>query len=292
MSSTEGARTILESALRRGIGRPAARLSRIVAIAVLLGMAVSHLRWMIADWSLHDMNVYWDAAIRLRDGEPLYVAVNPLDVYRYAPWFAYAWVPLTYLPKPVVDVGWSVLLLVASALAIVPLIRIGTTPALILALLFGPLLFAISSIGNIQPLMVLALTWGIPRRSGPVWIALFASLKAVPLAFVLVYVARREWVRVIVTVLLTAVLVAPILAHEIPAEVLSPGDAAHLTPPVYLALAGAAGVAALVAAWKRSRWTPFLAAIAAVTGLPRLFMYEVSTLLVGTLGAIDDPPRR
>jgi hypothetical protein len=288
------AQTMVESALRIRAARAAprlSRLSRMIAIAVLLGMAVSHLRWMIADWSLHDMNVYWDAAVRLRGGEPLYVGVNPLDVYRYAPWFAYVWVPLTYLPKPVVDVGWSLMLLGASGVAIAPLVRIGTTSALILALLYGPLLFAISSIGNIQPLMVLALTWGIPRRSGPVWIALAASLKAVPIAFVLVYVARREWWKVIATVVFTAILVAPILAFPIPPEVLSPGDAAHLSLPAYLALGSVAGALALVAAWRGSRWTPFMAAAAAVIGLPRLFMYEVSTLLVGTLRVTEDPPR-
>jgi hypothetical protein len=59
-----------------------ARLARMVAIAVLVGVAVSHLRWMIADWNLHDMNVYWDAAMRLRNGQELYAAVDPIDVYR------------------------------------------------------------------------------------------------------------------------------------------------------------------------------------------------------------------
>jgi hypothetical protein len=260
-----------------------ARVARMVAIAVLVGIAVSHLRWMIADWNLHDMNVYWDAAMRLRNGQELYAAVDPIDVYRYAPWFAYAWVPLTYLPKPMVDVGWSAILLVASGIAIWPLIRERTRGSLLVALLLGPLLFAISSVGNIQPLMMLALLYGIPRASGPIWIALAASLKVVPIAFVLIYVSRREWSKVAWSLVLTAGLGAPALLYHIPPEVLSPGAAQTLPLAAVAVVATASLVVATVIAWRSQRWAPLAAATASVLVLPRLFLYEVSMLLVGTL---------
>ena len=50
-----------------------------------------------------DVSAYWEAANRLRDGDPLYQAraANASDLYRYAPWFATAWIPLTYLPQAV-----------------------------------------------------------------------------------------------------------------------------------------------------------------------------------------------
>lgn len=56
-----------------------------------------------------DVAAYWGAAERIRAGEPLYVAgvANASDLYRYAPWFAYAWVPLTYLPSDIVTSAWS-----------------------------------------------------------------------------------------------------------------------------------------------------------------------------------------
>lgn len=187
------------------------------------------------------------------------------------------------MPKPIVEIGWSLVLLVASALATVPLLRLGTRAAMLAALLFAPLLFAISSIGNVQPLLVLVLAWGIPRRSGPIWIALAASLKIVPIAFVLVYLARREWWRALAAILLTAVLVAPALLFSIPAEVFSAGRAAHLPTPLWAALAAAVAAAAVAVAWRGSGWTPLAAAVSGVAALPRLFLYEISLIEVGAL---------
>src|SRR3972149_6330968 len=48
-----------------------------------------------------DVAAYWEAAERIRAGEPLYVAgaANASDLYRYAPRVAYVWGPLTFLPR-------------------------------------------------------------------------------------------------------------------------------------------------------------------------------------------------
>jgi hypothetical protein len=267
------------------------RWSRWVVLGVLVAMAASHLRWMIADWNLHDARYYYDAAVHLRHGENLYVVGAPRSTFRYPPWFAAAWIPLTFLPKEAAVIAWSVAMLVASAWAIWPLIRQGTPAALLAALLFGELLFAISSIGNVQPLMVGLLLWGIPRRSGPFWIALAASLKVTPLAFVLVYVARREWWRAGLAAGLTLVFVAPMFLYEIPANVFSVGSMAILPPLVWLPLAILAGGGAVVTALGRSRWTPLAAGIAAVLCLPRLLMYDVAMLMPAAVTCSSRVPK-
>src|SRR5688572_27061268 len=105
---------------------PAWRFARLIAIAVIVAIGVNSIVYAIFDWHLADMHVYQDAALRIRAGEPLYGGdVDALSAYRYAPWFAYAWVPLTYLPQIVIDVGWSIFLLAGSALALWPGIRLG-----------------------------------------------------------------------------------------------------------------------------------------------------------------------
>src|SRR5207248_1690343 len=70
------------------------------------------------------MDAYWNAAMRLRAGQPLYAPGLPTDsdLYRYAPWFAYAWVPLTYLPKGAVLVAWMGICLAAAIASVAPLL--------------------------------------------------------------------------------------------------------------------------------------------------------------------------
>ena len=75
--------------------RPIARLSRLLVMAILLGyLGYTLASWFIA-WNPADAGAYYDAAHRLTTGQPLYPPVNPEahEVYRYAPWFAIAWMP-------------------------------------------------------------------------------------------------------------------------------------------------------------------------------------------------------
>src|SRR5436309_15799433 len=103
-------------------------------------------------WPLHDIDVYLGAAMRLRTGQPLYIPGDvAVDSFWYAPWFAVAWMPLTFLPRLVVAVLWSGALLAATAVVTVMLARIGRNGPM-LALLVGPLLFAVSAGGTIQAL--------------------------------------------------------------------------------------------------------------------------------------------
>jgi len=139
------------------------RYGRLVLVAVLVAMAVDEVYFAVREWPLHDMDVYLGAAMRLRTGQPLYIPGDvAVDSFWYAPWFAVAWMPLTFLPRLVVAVLWSAVLLAATAVVTVGLGRIGRNGPM-LALLVGPLLFAVSAGGNIQALMVLSLLWGFNR---------------------------------------------------------------------------------------------------------------------------------
>lgn len=61
-------------------------------------------------------------------------------------------------------------------------------------MLWSGILLAASA-SALVPLIVAALVLGVERRTGPPWIAFAASLKAVPILFVVTYLGRREWVR-------------------------------------------------------------------------------------------------
>jgi hypothetical protein len=189
-------------------------------------------------------------------------------------------VPLTLLPRGLVAVGWEVALLAAAAAVLVPLLN---RSGLALAALLGPLLFAVTAGGNVQALLVCALLYGIHRPSGPIWVAIAASLKATPILLVAVYAARREWGRVAVTLALTALLVAPMAAYDLAPLTnrvagVEPGLLA-ISPPVFAAV-GLATVAVVGAfAWRRSRWTLLAAAAGSVVTLGRLFAYDATVVL-------------
>jgi hypothetical protein len=231
-----------------------------------------------------DVAAYWGAAERIRTGEPLYVAglANASDLYRYAPWFAYAWVPLTYLPRDAVTVIWVGLMLAAAIASTLPLLRHGLAGAAAFAL-FAPLQLQGAVFGNVQPLLVLMLMWGVERRSGPLWIAIGASLKAVPLLLVLVYAGRGEWLRAGLALLLTAVLVAPALLFDLSAYPTQSGPGqmslTAVAVPVYVLAAVAAAGLAFLAARSRYRWV--VGALAMLAALPRALTYEAGFLLVG-----------
>jgi hypothetical protein len=240
---------------------------------------------------LKDSDAYWNAALRLRSGQPLYPPLGNVEdpeIYRYSPWFAAVWVPFTFLPREIVRVGWGAILVVSALACVWPAARTRHLAGILLAVLLGAVLIRTASSGNVQPLMLATLVWGVDRRSGPLWIAAAASLKAVPLLYVAVYVARRQWWRVAATLLLTAALVAPVLLFDVrnyPFEAGSVVDAPIATPWSWLVV-----VAALAAAWwLRSSPQAWIAASAAVLfALPRWVPYFPSWFLVGT----EAPPSK
>jgi hypothetical protein len=257
------------------------RLARIVTLALIVGIGFNHLWWSVTDWHLKDMNAYWDAGLRLRAGEALFPPVSDVlasEVYRYSPWFAWLWALITFIPRPLVNVAWSAILVAASIAAIWPLIE---RHAWLAVAFFLPILVGISAIGNVHSLLVAALVLGVERRSGPLWIGVAASLKLFPILFVLTYVGRRQWKRAAFSGAVAAVLLAPYLLYDLSNYVVSAGQGALLgdSPIIYLAVAVAAVTVALRVASTRHGW--LASATAVVVTLPRSFVYDVSWSLVG-----------
>ncbi len=274
--STHAARTRLEW-LRLGIGA--------AILAVLLALT----GWALLSYALSqqvgtDVAAYWRAAERLRSGEPLYVAgaANASDLYRYAPWFAAAWIPLTFLHRDAVTAAWVGLMFAAALASTLPLLRRGPAGWAAFAI-FGPSQFEGAIYGNVQPLLVLLLMRGVERKAGPLWIALGASLKAVPLLLAVVYAGRGEWRRAALTVALTAVLVAPAFLFDLAGYSTSSGprqeSLAAVSPFLFVPLAAAAIAATWILAQTRYAW--LAGGLAMILSLPRLLDYQISFLLVG-----------
>jgi hypothetical protein len=260
------------------------RVARLIVTALIVGIGISQLVLTVTDWHLSDADAYWNAALRMRTGEALFpVIADPegSDVYRYSAWFAWVWVPLTYLPRAAVDVLWSAILLVASGLALLPLVH---RRAWLAVAFFVPILVGISAIGNVHPLIIAALVLGVERRSGPLWIALASSLKAFPILFALTYAGRREWGRLALTLLLAAALVLPTLLYDVSNYPGGSGVAGMLItwPPVYVLVIGAAILAAIGLANHRTSWLASATIVA--LSLPRFFVYDVSYVMVGMAG--------
>lgn len=257
--------------------------ARVAGLAVLAAFGVAALQQMQGNWWFQDSEAYWQAALRLRDGEALYPAVASEDasaVFRYAPWFAVAWVPLTLLPKMLVLGAWTAVLALAAAYCAWVALRHRSAAGAGLAVLATALLVPAAATGNVQPLLVASLLWGVERRSGPLWVALGASLKAAPILLVAVYVGRREWRRAGVTVVVTLALVLPMLLFDLRHY---PTDTAAATGPLptWLAVALAIALAALAIPLARTPYGWLTAAAGLVFGIPRWSYYQSSFLLIG-----------
>jgi hypothetical protein len=260
--------------------RRVVRLARIVVLAFVIGLGISHLYFAITDWSQTDATAYWTAAMRLREGQQLYPVVSNVEassVYRYAPWFAWLTVPFTFLPVQVAAAIWSTILIVASYLAVVPLVRHG---AWIQAGFFFPILIGISAYGNVHALLIAVLVWTVERRSGPLWIGIAASLKIFPILFALTYLGRGQWLRAAVAVVVGGLLWAPALLYDLTGYVTDPGEAGLFgSTGFYVAVGALTIVATLALARRRYAW--LASALSVVLVAPRVFIYNVTYLAVG-----------
>lgn len=256
---------------------------RRTAVVLVLGVLIAYAvlgSWAVAsNWYFYDAQGYWEAGLRLRSGGELYPPLADQDhpsVYRYAPWFAWAWAALTFLPRDAVLFAWGAVLATAAVWLLLQIPR--SAAGLVLALIFAPMLLRVLSQGNVHVLMVAMLVWGISRRSGPFWIAVGASLKVVPILFAALYIARREYARAGLAVLMTLLLWSPALLvglEDYPAAV---GGEAFPFGWFTFVIAGCA-LAALVVVPVRYR---ALAASLAVTfASPRWIPYNPSYLFVG-----------
>ncbi|HET6381255.1 MAG TPA: glycosyltransferase 87 family protein [candidate division Zixibacteria bacterium] len=229
-----------------------------------------------------DADAYWLAALRLREGEPLYLPAaayaDEIDIYRYAPWFAYAWVPLTYLPQESAYLVWRALLAAGAVAAVLPILRRLTPAGLVLTLLIFSLLVSNLPAANVTALLVGALAVSLRTRAGPVVLGLAGSLKIFPLLLVFGYVAERRWRDAVVAVGVAAILWAHLLAFRLenyPTEFGGVGLyrlAAWLWPVV--AVAAVVVIGGL--AHRRSRWTWLAAGAAIPLAVPRIWLPDAA----------------
>jgi hypothetical protein len=270
------------------------RVARLVALAVA---AFGVLLLIGAGWTPDvqpDADAYWLAAIRLRDGLPLYdpSITDQTEIYRYAPWFAYAWVPLTYLSQDTAYLLWRMVLLAAAGAAVWPLMRHPTPAGFILALLMFGLMVSNLPAANVTTLMVGALTVTLRTRAGPLVLGAAASLKGFPLLFVAGYLAERRWRNAALSVGVAAILWAPVLAFEgYPTAVggssffLGGTSLYTISAPVWIG-AGAIALGALVVlTWRGSGWTWLLVAACIPALVPRVWLPDGAYVLVGAVMA-------
>jgi len=272
--------------------RAIARLSRLLAMAILLGyLAYTLASWFIA-WNPADAGAYYDAAHRLTTGQPLYPPVNPEahEVYRYAPWFAVAWIPLTLLPRELAMHLWSLAMLGCAVVAVWPLLRRASWASVALAALAGQTLVETAMFGNVQPLVVATLVLAVGAASFPAWVGVTASIKLVPIAFVLVWAGRREWRPAVLALAVAAILWAPILLFDLTNYVTDPGTGLlslyAVSPPLWAVVALATAGVTVWLAVRRSEWAWVAVSVLMVVGPPRVVTSYVAFIVVGYLLAV------
>lgn len=195
--------------LREAAVRVFSASAMIIVIGFCAIWALANVVLVTAQWEFDDVHAYLGTAQRLLDGGPLYVLTpNLSDMYFYAPWFAYLWMPFAALPRIGVEVAWAVVLLVSNIAALVQLRR--TWAGLALALLLGGLLYRTAGWGNVQPLLVAFLVYTLPTRAGPWAVGVASSLKPWPILAVGVYLWRRQWTSAAISLTVAALLWLPI----------------------------------------------------------------------------------
>jgi hypothetical protein len=167
-------------------------------------------------WEFNDVHAYLGAAQRIADGGPVYApTADESELYRYSPWFAVFWIPLTRLPTLAVEVGWAVALIAATLLVLVNFRR--SWAELALTLLLGGLLYRTAGWGNVQPILVAALVYLLPTRAGPWVVGITASLKVWPLVAVVFYAWRRQWSAAAISLGVALALSLPVLLTDLKA---------------------------------------------------------------------------
>lgn len=261
--------------------------ARTLVVGILLGwLAYTFVSWFLV-WNPADAGAYYDAANRLTHGQPLYPPVDPEahEVFRYAPWFAVAWIPLTAVPRDFALHAWSLAMLACSLAAVWPLLRQRSWTSFALAALLGQTLVETAMFGNAHPLVVAVLVWTAGRRSFPAWVGVAASIKLVPILFAIVWVARRQWVPAGISVAAAGLLFAPLLLFDLSNYPRDPGTGLHslyaTSPVLWLAISVAAAGVTIWLGAIGSRYAWIAAAVLMFLGPPRVVLSYLAFLLVG-----------
>lgn len=268
------------------------RLSRlatalVVVLAIIGGVLGVGMLWLhLTTDPLIDVRAYYDAAVRLNAGQPLYLAggdpTRP-TYYFYPPLMAILMRPFAVLPFHVFALGWACVVL-ASFVSLVRTLGAGRRTFLALGLLGMPLGWALA-VGQAHIPMTLLVAIGQPWS-----IALAANVKLFPILIAVWWLGRRNFQAVSALIAWTLVLVVFQLLLE-PTGSLAFFSAVGLdqvagvqnlspyaiSPILWVVLVAAGGLAALVLA--PTRWGWAAAVTLATLASPRLLVYMLSELL-------------
>ena len=208
------------------------------------------------------------------------MGANADEVYRYAPWFAWLWVPLTYLPQDLVYGAWFAVLAASAAFTVVGLLPHGWSGLALASIVFGGLFYA-AAYGNPTPLITAVL---IGTRIHPVALGLAGSLKLYPLLLCFGYLAERRWRTTAIALGTAAVLWLPALFYGLDDYVRSPGGGGislwAVLPWIWLVFAiGSVAIAAWLC-FVRSGWAWLAAAAAILLAVPRIWPGDIGYLAV------------
>jgi hypothetical protein len=265
--------------------RPLVRVARLVTLAVAFGWAAYVLASWVLLWNPADAGAYYDAAARLWDGQALYPPIHPdaHEVYRYAPWFAYAWIPLTALPRDTALHLWSLAMLGCSLVAVWPLLRRGTPAALALGALTGGFLAETAMFGNAHPAVVALLVVTARTRWLAVAIGVAASIKLVPILLCAPWIRAGRWVRSGLALGVAAALWAPALLYDLSEYETDPGSGLlsfyAVSPWLWGILAVASGLVATWAVATKSRWAWVAIGFLMFLGPPRVALSYLGFLV-------------
>jgi hypothetical protein len=294
MELGRGVRAVLRDASPGTAGLRRGGAMRWLWVAVAVTWALGGIRMFLFHISYDpftDIHVYYDAAARLNSGLPLY----PPGARIYPPLFSILFRPLALLPFEIAAAIWEGILLAALGLTLRRLgIRRPATWWAVLVLSIG--IAWTLAIGQVEAIVTLLLTIGSPFT-----VALAGNIKIFPLAVGIYWLARRDWqnlgrlVAWTAGLILLQVILDPADTWAFPGT-LGPGQIAsevgsegNLSPFVISAVLWAVVVAievVIVFRLARTRWGWAAAVGLAVLAPPRVFSYNLMTLLA-CLGGPD-----
>lgn len=267
------------------------------ALAVIGAAAGVAVAWMhVVGDPLADAHAYYEAAVRLNQGQPLYPAgLNPNEnhIYLYPPLLAQLLRPLALLPYEWFALGWE-LIVVATFVWLLQHLGVRERSTWIAVGLLGvPIGWALT-IAQAHIPMTLLMAMGQPWS-----IALAANLKLFPALIALYWLGRRDWESLVAFLVWSVLIVAAQLildSKDTFAFVKSvgfdqTGDAGVLrnfsiytiSPLAWAGLLAASCLGILLAA--RTRWGWAVAVAVATFAPPRLLTY----MLTGLLAAVRRP---
>ena len=238
-----------------------------------------------------DLRYYLWAAQQISEGATPYGPIPGSELkYLYAPWFAVALIPATWVPFSILAVVWHAVLAVCAGLSIWPLLSARRLEGTLAAVLIGTALIHGVWAGQVQPLMVAMLVLALPTRWGPIAIGVAASLKVTPIVLCVLYAGRGEWRKLAVAVAVAAILWAPALIFDLSGYGIGVMQSHSLLGHSSVAW-GIVALVTLVAAWRLAptRYGWLAAATFWMAVLPRMILYDISSLAVGVRA--PEPPR-